>query len=149
MTAPRGRQRRGGRERDIEFSQARSWKMDLGSADVLGRVGGDAAVDVGEAVAAAHRRQTAVDGGGGQAPGFHGPHVQLDLGPGGLEDVEAAIGRPLEERPQVVAIGIQRPSLVAGQERRHRQLGFVDGPVPLGGALDVGHGQQFGHWNLP
>jgi len=85
----------------------------------------------------------------GQATGFHGPHVQLDLRPSGLQDVEAVIGRPLEERPQVVAVGVQRPPLVAGQERRGGQFRFVDGVVPLGGALDLGHRHQFGHWNLP
>jgi len=66
--------------------------VDLGTTDVLGRVGADPAVDVGEAVEAAHGRQPPVDSGGGQAPGLHGPHVQRDLGPGGLEDVEAVVG---------------------------------------------------------
>ena len=63
--------------------------VDLGSANVQGRVGGNPAVDVGEAVEAADRRQPASD------------------------------------------------------------LGFVAGLVGLGGAVDFGHGRQFGHWNLP
>ena len=71
--------------------------MDLGSANVLGRVGGDTAVDVGEAVEAADRRQPAIDGRGSQAAGLHGPHVQLDLGPRRLQDVDGVIGRPLKK----------------------------------------------------
>jgi hypothetical protein len=123
--------------------------MDLGSANVLGRVGGDPAVDVGEAVVAAHGRQPPVDGRCGQAMGLHGPHVQLDLGASGLEDVEPLIGRPLEERTYVVAVGVQRPPLVAGKERRGGELCFVGRVVFLRGALDLGHAHQLGHWNLP
>lgn len=123
--------------------------VDLGSANVLSRVRGDTTVDVAEAVEAADRREPAVDGGGSQATSLHGPHVQLDLWPGGLQDVQAVVGRPLEERPQVIAVGLQRAFPVAGQEGSGSQFGFVDRSVPLGGALDLWHGHQFGHWNLP
>jgi hypothetical protein len=122
--------------------------VDLGSANVLSRVRGDTAVDVGEAVEAADRREPAVDGGGSQATSLHGPRVQLDLWPGGRQDVEAVVGRPLEERPQVMAVGLQRALPVAAQERSGSQFGFVDRSVRLGGALDLRHGHQFG-WNLP
>ena len=57
---------------------------------------------------------------------LHGAHVQLDLWPGGGEDVEAVIGGPLEEDPEVVAVRLEGPGAVAGQERRRVEVGFVD-----------------------
>jgi hypothetical protein len=123
--------------------------VDLGSADVLGRVGGDTAVDVGEAVEAADRGQPPVDGRRRQTTALHGPHVELDLGPSGLEDVEALIGRPLEERPQVVAVGVEGASQVAGKERRRRQFGLVDGVVPSVARSISGMGINSVIWNLP
>ncbi len=101
----------------------------LGTADVLGRVGGNAAIDVGEAVETADGGETAVDGARRQAPVLHRPDVELDLGPRGPEDVDVRIGHPLEERPQVIAVGVEPPPLVAGEEGGGRQLGLVDGDV--------------------
>lgn len=57
-------------------------------------------------------------------------HLARSLWPSGLQDVKAVISRPLEERPQVVAVGLERAPLVAGQERRRGQFGLVDGVVP-------------------
>ena len=59
------------------------------------------------------------------APLLHGPDVQLDLRAGGGEHLEAGVGGPLEEGAQVVAVSVEGPSLVAGQERSSGQLGLV------------------------
>ena len=71
--------------------------VDLGVPDVLGGVGGDPAVDVGEPVEAADSGQAPVDRGGGEASCLHGPHVELDLRTAGLQDFKSSIGGPLEE----------------------------------------------------
>jgi hypothetical protein len=36
------------------------------------------------------------------------------------------VGRPLEEAPQVVAVSLEGPTAVAGQERRSSKLGVID-----------------------
>ena len=63
--------------RTIQTSRVR--RVDLRPADVLGRVRGDATVDVGEAVEAAHRRQPTVDRRRRQVPLLHPAPVQLDM----------------------------------------------------------------------
>ena len=101
-------------------------RVDLGPAGVLRRVRWDPAVDMGEAVEAADRGQPPVDGRGGQAPLLHGAAPQLDVGPLGLEDVETDVGAPLEEGTQVVAVGLEGPTAVAGQVGSTRFDGQVD-----------------------
>jgi len=54
--------------------------VDLRPADVLGGVGGDPAIDVGEAVEAADGGQAPVDGGRRKAATLHGAYVELELG---------------------------------------------------------------------
>jgi hypothetical protein len=52
-------------------------RMDLGTAHVLGRVRGDAAIDVSEPVEAAHRRQSPVDRRCGKTSRLHPTAVPL------------------------------------------------------------------------
>ena len=59
---------------------------------------------------------------GGQAALLHGATPQLDVGPLGIEDVETNVGAPLEEGAQVVAVGLEGPTAVTGQERSRRHL---------------------------
>ena len=99
-------------------------RVHLGPAGVLGGVRWDPAVDVGKAVEAADGRQPPVDGRGGQSPLLHGATPQLDVGPCGLEHFETEVGTPLEERTQVVAIGLERSTAVAGQVRSGSHLGL-------------------------
>ena len=101
-------------------------RVDLGPAGVLRWVRGDPAVDVGEAVEAADGREPAIDGRGGQAPLLHGAPPQLDVGPLGLEDVETDVGAPLEEGAQVVAIGLEGPTAIAGQVRSRGHLSLSE-----------------------
>ena len=72
----------GGEEEPLEFAAVQSaplgW-MDLGTANVLGRVGSDPRVHVGEAVEATGGREAAVDGRGGQTALFHRGPVQLEI----------------------------------------------------------------------
>jgi hypothetical protein len=42
---------------------------------------------------------------------------------------EVVAGSPLEEAAQVVAIGVQRPAAVAGQERNGGELRIIDDEV--------------------
>ena len=54
-----------------------------------------------------------------------------------LHDGEANVGGPLEERPQVVAIGIERTAEVPGKKSCRCHLGLIEA-----GVLDDG-GQSF------
>ncbi len=101
-------------------------RLDLGAADVLGRVRGDAPVDVSEPVEAADRREAPVDRRGGKRPLFHRAAVQLDVGPGGGEHGEVVAERPLEVHAQVVPVRLEGAAAVARQERHDRQLSFID-----------------------
>ena len=120
-------------------------RMDLGTADVLRRVGPDASVDVGEAIEAADRREPPVDGGGGQAPFLQGADVELDLRAGGAQDGEPDLGGPLEKDPQVVSIRVERPAVVAGQECGRRELRLVEAGVAGGQCQLVGGGVECRH----
>ena len=53
-----------------------------------------------------------------------------------LRTLEALIHGPLKERSQVVAVGVQGPSLVAREERGCRQLGFVGRDVTVKGSRE-------------
>ncbi len=70
---------------------------DLGAADVLGGVGGDATVDVGEPVVATHRGQPPIDRRGRQASLLHRHSVQLDVASGRRQWCHAVVAGPLEE----------------------------------------------------
>jgi len=86
----------------------------------------DSSIDVGEAIEAAHRRQARVDRRRCQASVFHPASVQLDVGPGRGEHGEVFVGCPLEEAAEIVAVGLERSAVVAGQERDGGKLGALD-----------------------
>ena len=96
--------------------------MDLGAADVLGRVGRYAAVDVGEPVEATDGAEPAVDRRRCQPALFHRRAVQLDVRPGRPEHVETVLARPFEEHVQVVPVGVERATVVTSQERHRGEL---------------------------
>jgi hypothetical protein len=99
--------------------------MHLGASYILGRVGRDPPVDVGEAVVAADRRQTPVDRRGSQAPLLEGTPVELDVRSGRLENGDADVVSPLEEGAQVVTVGVEGAAAVAGEKRGRSELGVV------------------------
>ncbi|HUP86228.1 MAG TPA: hypothetical protein VM143_11225 [Acidimicrobiales bacterium] len=115
---------------------------------VLGGIRRDPSVDVSEAVKAADCREAPVNGRGRQPTLFHGSYVQLDLGAGSGEHLEAVVGCPLEEDTKVVAVCLERSGSVPGEESRGREVGFVDGyvaQVVVAGdgtsrGVDSGHG---------
>ena len=109
----------GGEEERAELPAVQSpplGRVHLGAPDVLGRVGVHPSVDVGESVEAADGRQPSVDGRRGQTLVLHGGAVELDVGSLGFQDGEARISGPLEEGPEVVAVGIERAPVVSGEE---------------------------------
>jgi hypothetical protein len=78
--------------------------VDLRSADVLGWVRPDAAVDVREPVEPTNRRQVTIDRRRGEPAVLHPGAEQLDMRTARLHDGDAVVGGPLEEAAQVVAI---------------------------------------------
>lgn len=125
----------GGEQEDAELGAvetASGRRMNLGSPDVLGRVRGDATVDVGEPVEPTYRRQAPVDRCRRQAPLLHPGAVELDVRPRRGEHAEPAVGRPLEEPAQVVAVGVECASAVAGQESDRGELRLIDDQLLLG-----------------
>lgn len=128
----------GGKEEPAEFAAIQSTplrRMDLRTADVPGRVGGDPPVYVGEAVEAACGGEAAVDGRGCQTALVHRGPVQLQMGTGRLEHGQPVIGGPLTPVAQIMTVCVERPTGAAGQERHSRHLGLVGGERP------EGHGQ--------
>ena len=119
-----------GREQEgAEFSAVEATslaRVDLGAADVLGRVGTDAPVDVGEAIKTADGREATVDGRGGQSPLLAGRPPQLDVRPLGLEHHESDAVTPLEVATQVKAIGFQGASAVASEESSRSHVGLFE-----------------------
>ena len=112
--------------------------MDLGAADVLGRVGRDAAVDVGEPVEATDRAEEAVDRRRCQPALLHRRAIQLDVRPGRLKHVETVLARPPEEHAQVVPVGVERATAVTSQERRRGELCLIDMDAVVLGTDAVG-----------
>jgi hypothetical protein len=110
----------GGEEEPAELAPVQSaplrW-MDLRAANVLGWVGRDPPVYVGEAVEATGGGQAAVDSRSCQTALFHRGSVQLKMGACGLEHRQVVIGGPLEEVAKIVAVGVEGPAAVAGQKR--------------------------------
>jgi hypothetical protein len=101
-------------------------RVDLRASDVLGRVRADAAVDVSEAVEPADRRQPSVDRGGGETAPLHPGPEQLDVRAGCRQHIDVVVRGPLEEPAQVVPVGLEGPSAVAGEERRCCELHLIE-----------------------
>jgi hypothetical protein len=110
-----------GEQEDAELGAVQApgigW-VNLWAADVLGRVRPDPPVDVSEPIGAAHR---------GKAPcrlltrqGHERPssNNELDMGASRLEHRYPVAGRPLEDAPQVVPLGVEGAAAVAGEVRR-------------------------------
>jgi len=95
-------------------------------ANVLGGVGADPAVEVGESVVAAHGRQPPVDRRRSQAAGLHICPVQLDVRSGRFERSHADGVGPLQVLAQVSPIELQGTSVVAGQEGGRGELSLVE-----------------------
>jgi len=135
----------GGEQEAAEFTAIHRVLLagfDLRPANVLGRVGGDAAVDVSEPVVAAHCRQSPVDRRRRQSALLRRGAVDLDVGSGRGEHVEVLVGGPLEEVAQIVPVGVERSVAVARQERSRRQLRLVRPTVRLVVGGDDGLGCQ-------
>jgi hypothetical protein len=98
--------------------------LSLRPADVLGGVRGDASVEVGEPVAAAHRARRPVDR-RRVAALLHRRATPLEVSASRGKHTEAMVVSPPEEAAQVMPVGLQRVVSVAGRERRCRELGFV------------------------
>ena len=124
----------GGEEERAELASVESphfaW-VDLGTADVLRRVGGNPSVDVGKSVKTADSGESAVDRRGRQTSLLHVGPPQLDMGPGGLEHGQSHIGAPLEKDAYVVAVGLKGASAVAGQVGNGCHLGLIEGTLFL------------------
>ncbi len=56
---------------------------------------------------------------------------QLDVRSSRTEHINATVSCPLEEPAQVVAVGLERAAVVAGKERRRRELGLVESGAEL------------------
>ena len=54
------------------------------------------------------------------------------MGAGRLEHGQAVIGCPLEQVTKIVAVGVEGPAAVAGQERHRDQLGLAGYERPDG-----------------
>jgi hypothetical protein len=113
-------------------------RVDLRAPDILGRVGGDPSVNVGEPVEAADGGEAPVDGRRGQALLLRGGAVELDVGSLGFQDGEACVGGPLEEGLQIVAVGIERSSAVSGEKCCRCNLSFIEAGVLDDGGQGVG-----------
>ena len=123
----------GGEQEPSEFTAIHRvlfTRFDLGSTHVLGWIGRDATVDVGEAVVAAHRRQPPIDRRRRKPALFHRRAVDLDVGSRRVEHRKVLVGGPLEVVAQVVATRLEGATVVAGQERGSGDLGLVGRPRP-------------------
>lgn len=100
--------------------------MDLWSSDVLGRIRRDDPVDVRELVEAAHRRESTIDGCGGESALFHGHSEQFDVRTLGQHHLDVVIVSPLEEPAQILPIRLERAAAVARQERGCSHLLLVE-----------------------
>ena len=122
----------GGEQEHAELAAIQSprvGRMDLWSSDVLGWVGCDDPVDVRESVEAAHRRESTVDGGGGQTALFHGHSKQFDVRTSRSHHLDVVIVSPLEEPAQIVPVRLECPAVVARQERGCSHLLLVEAPA--------------------
>ena len=100
-------------------------RVNVGAANVLGRVRRDPPVDVGETVEAAHSGPAPVNRRRRQTLFFEPTAIQLDMRPGRFEHRHAHLGGPGKEPAQIVAVGVKGPAAVAGQERRRSNLSFA------------------------
>jgi hypothetical protein len=120
--------------------------VNLGATEVLGGVRADPAVDVREAVEAAHRREPPVDRRRSEPSLLQRASPQLDVRAGRRKHGNVVVGGPLEEASQVLAVGLEGAAAVARQERRGSELRFVERRIVerrlhrrVGGS-DRGHG---------
>jgi hypothetical protein len=60
-----------------------------------------------------------------QAALLHGGAVQLDMRPRRLQHDQLLVGRPLEERTQVMSIRVEGPAAVTSEKRNGRQLRLI------------------------
>jgi hypothetical protein len=84
---------------------------------------------VSESIEAADGGEASVDGRRGQTLLLHGGAVELDVGSLRFQDGEARVSGPLEEGSQVVAIGIERSSALAGEKCCRCHLSFIEAGV--------------------
>ena len=118
---------------------------DLGAANVVGGVGEDATVDVGEPVVATHRGQPPIDRRGRQASLLHRHSIELDVASGRRQRCHSAVAGPLEEPTEIVPVGVEGSAAVAGQERDRRQVSLIrpglansrDATVVVGSDMDI------------
>jgi hypothetical protein len=121
-------------------------RVNLGSANVLGRVRADAPVDVREPVEATDRRQPTVDRRRREPAVLHPGAEQLDVRTARLHDGDAVLGGPLEEAAQVMAVGLESAAAEAGKERDRSKLRLLNLELDLGHPdrrrcrLNGGHG---------
>lgn len=83
------------------------------ASTVLGWVGSDPPVYVGEAVQATGGGEAAVDRRGCQTALPHRGPVKLQVGTGRLEHGLAVIGGPLKQVAQIMTVSVERPAGVA------------------------------------
>jgi hypothetical protein len=98
--------------------QAQGWGLgvDLGSADVGGRVPGQESFEVAVAVEAAQRRQAASHGRAHPTLLFHGAGEHLQMGAAHFEQAEPVVGAPGGEQAQVGRVADPGVARVPGQE---------------------------------
>ncbi|HEY5698934.1 MAG TPA: hypothetical protein VIT01_15625 [Acidimicrobiales bacterium] len=110
-------------------------RVNLRASDVLGRVRADAAVDVREAVEAADRRQPSVDRRSGEITLFQPGAEQCDVRARRPQHADVVVRGPLEEPTQVIAVRVEGPPAVAGEERPCGELRLI-APELILGVLD-------------
>jgi hypothetical protein len=96
-----------------------------GVAHVLSRVAGDAAVEVGEPVIAAHRGQAPIDGRRGQTPLLHPGPIQLEVRPRRKQRRHPGQGHPRQVLAQIRTVGLEGPAAVASEEGHRSQLRLI------------------------
>ncbi|MFZ0059333.1 MAG: hypothetical protein WAL35_04725, partial [Acidimicrobiales bacterium] len=105
-------------------------RIHLWASHVLSRVGRNSPVDMGEAVEAAHRRQSPVNRRSGDAPLLERCAVELEVRSRRIENRELRIGRPLEKGAKVEAAGVESSPAVAGEKSHCGHVCFVKGKLP-------------------
>jgi hypothetical protein len=122
---------------------------DARSANVLGLVRPDSAVDVREPIEAADRREPSINGGWCKASFFEGCPVQLDVATGSVENIETCVRGPLEVGPKVVTVCLKSPPAVASQECSGRQVPLVRNGRTIVSGENLGYSFQGQHLHPP
>jgi hypothetical protein len=119
-----GRSQTGLDEQGAEFvavqAQRSGLGVDLGAADVGGRVPGQEPLEVAVAVEAAQRRQAASDGRAHPTLLFHRPGEHLQMGAAHVEQAEPVVDAPGGEPAQIGCVAHPGVARVPGQERADR-----------------------------